>query len=79
MLLRSFAVGAGPYPTSREKVVSMSKKKFPKIIEVKSSIELLAYGSVEECIQGEEDETEVAQYELVSVRKFRNVATEVGK
>lgn len=55
----------------------MAKGKWPKTIEVKDLAELLAYGSVEECIKGEEEAIEVAQYELVKVRKFRNEALEV--
>lgn len=55
----------------------MAKGKWPKTIEVKDLAELLAYGSVEECIKGEEEAIEVAQYELVRVRKFRNEALEV--
>jgi hypothetical protein len=57
----------------------MAKSKWPDVIEVKNANELLAYRTVEECISGEDEATEVAQYELVKVRKFRNAATEVGK
>ena len=55
----------------------MSKVKWPKTIEVKDPAELIAYGTVEEAILGEETVVEVAQYELVKVRRFRNEALEV--
>jgi hypothetical protein len=60
-------------------VRKVKTEKWPKTIELKNAVELLAYASVEECIQGEEEAVEVAQYELVKVRNFRNVATEDGR
>ena len=59
--------------------MSIVKVKWPKTIELKNPVDLLAYATVEECISGEDEGVEVAQYELVKVRKFRNQAVEIGK
>lgn len=56
----------------------MKKQQWPEVIEVRDATELLAYRSVEGAMVGEELVTEVAQYKLVKVRKFRNEATEMG-